>query len=105
MDYTQRAKTRKNLVELKVSERIDAALQFHKDFPYISLNEVADIHECDRSSLSKCLRGVTKSRTLEAQSRQHLSPQEEEALVTWVLQYYFWGLPLAPTFSNNSPSK
>jgi hypothetical protein len=33
-----------------------------------------------------------------AQSRQHLSPQEEEeeeeVLVKWVLQYYFWGLPL-----------
>jgi hypothetical protein len=66
MQYIQKAQTREILVGLKVSERIDAAVQFHKDFPDISINEVADIHECDRSSLSKRLRGVTNSRTIEA---------------------------------------
>jgi hypothetical protein len=66
MQYIQKAQTRKFLVGLKVSERIDTAVQFQKDFPDISINEVADIHEYDRSSLSKRLRGVTKSRTIKA---------------------------------------
>jgi hypothetical protein len=66
MNSTQRAKTRENLIELKVLERINTALQFHKDFLNISLNEVADIHEYDRSSFSKRLRGVIKSRIFEA---------------------------------------
>jgi hypothetical protein len=73
------------LTGVKVSERIDAALQFHKDFPDISLREVANIHDCDRSSLSKRLRGVTKSRINHAQNRQHLSPAEEEVLVKWIV--------------------
>jgi hypothetical protein len=36
MDYIQKAKPRENLVGLKVSERIDTALQFQKDFLDIS---------------------------------------------------------------------
>jgi hypothetical protein len=36
MDYIQKAKPWKNLVGLKVSERVDAALQFQKDFLDIS---------------------------------------------------------------------
>jgi hypothetical protein len=36
MDYIQKAKPWKNLVGLKVLERIDAALQFQKDFLHIS---------------------------------------------------------------------
>jgi hypothetical protein len=33
MDFKLKAKLRKNLTDVKVSERIDAALQFHKEFP------------------------------------------------------------------------
>jgi hypothetical protein len=33
MGFKQKAKLRKILTGVKVSERIDAALQFHKEFP------------------------------------------------------------------------
>jgi hypothetical protein len=55
MEFKQKAKLRKILTGVKVSKRIDAVLQFHKDFPDISLKAVANIYDCDRFSLSKRL--------------------------------------------------
>ena len=60
----------------------------------MALKDVTSIHNCDRSSLSKRLRGITKSQTITAQNRQALSPAEEQVLIKWALQYHYWGLPL-----------
>jgi exopolyphosphatase/pppGpp-phosphohydrolase len=94
MDFPHRSKLRKDTIILKRSARFDAALQFHQDFPEIPLTEVAYIHNCDRSSINKRLRGTTKSHTIAAQNRQVLSPAEEQVLVKWAIQYHQWGLPL-----------
>jgi hypothetical protein len=94
MDSTQKLKARKDAKALNKSARIDAALKFHAEYPDFPLTQVASIHNCDPSSINKRLRGTTKSKIIEAQNRQILSPTEEQVLVKWAFQYHQWGLPL-----------
>jgi hypothetical protein len=91
--------TRPKKVIEKVSEdTIQAAVKYYSAYlgtpEEVSIRKAAKYHGLNWERLRNRLAG-SKSRQAEMESRQRLSPVEEQILVDWLLQLHRWGWPVS----------
>ncbi len=79
---------------LSKQERIENAVRACQQDTKITARRAAKIYNCAHTTITRRLRGATKSKRLAGAEQQLLTPIEEQTIVKWVIQYYKWGLSL-----------
>ena len=77
--------------ELPQTERMVLAIKAYREDPK-SMRRIAKQYGVPKSSLFDRINGAA-SKKEESQRRQRLSPQEEQAIVNWLLRLQGWGWP------------
>ena len=75
---------------------IDAAMAFINSLSpndHINISKIAKQFDCNRSTLDKRYRGVTRSRYTQYQNQRNLNDQQEKSLVKYINRLYARGLP------------
>ena len=79
--------------ELPPEERLKQAMKAHKNQEKpISIRKIARMYGVPRSSLQDRIKGKTLAKEVH-ERRQRLNPQEEAALIDWILRLQAWGWP------------
>jgi hypothetical protein len=85
-----------NYAALPKNKRLEAAVQACQQNKALSAYRAGKIYECGApSTITRYLRGVTKSRKAVATTQQILAPIGKETIIKWALQYHSWGLPIS----------
>ena len=75
---------------------IDAAMAFINSLSpndHINISKIAKQFDCNRSTLDKQYRGVTRSRHTQYQNQRNLNDQQEKSLVKYINCLCARGLP------------